>query len=576
MQRQTRSGGFSRLFAAWRSNRAWRLLEQAQFSGKPARLDKARSALRSAGELSAAVDAGQSVSEYLRSRPHSRFGGKKQSGKVFPKKAALYVLGSLGAVAVIAGTWYAFPGLLDTVGCSGGKNSPENVPVVSMTDYHKPSGDIKLDNSEYLVGVSLTGNPVKIRSGAGTDFASVAEGFATDNNIYEYLGETDGTDGNVWFHIRRFPDIDGWVSGTLSKKLYNTPPGDDFQINTIAKNYDAIGVQAAVVKDGAIINTVTYGWSTIGSRPMDDSAFIRSASLSKAALAVCAMKMQEEGKLDLSADIGDYWGFSVRNPSYPSEPVTIRQLFTETSTMVYHDYAFYTLDDTAEALRSDDCFDRSLQPGKASSWLYCSFGTGVAGTTMELALGDSLLDYSEEKVFAPLGVNASFASGRLNQDRLATLYAANHTVSRTVDQLAANMGGAPGENINLWSGGLTTTASDMARIIGMLACDGTLGETQLLSADSVNYMEERRLEAKEYGSGFMQCLPMRYCEGIYGQSRLFYHTGNAYGVLSLASYNPDTRCGVVVMTTGAADTRDSYGIYAICGEITQHLYSLIE
>ena len=30
--------------------------------------------------------------------------------------------------------------------------------------------------------------------------------------------------------------------------------------------------------------------------------------------------------------------------------------------------------------------------------------------------------------------------------------------------------------------------------------------------------------------------------------------------------------GVVVLTTGASGTKDAYGIYAVCGEISQLLY----
>ena len=54
------------------------------------------------------------------------------------------------------------------------------------------------------------------------------------------------------------------------------------------------------------------------------------------------------------------------------------------------------------------------------------------------------------------------------------------------------------------------------------------------------------------------------------------NTGNAYGIVSLASYDPVTKNTVVVMTSGAKQSRDKRGIYKICGEITKSVYKNID
>ena len=41
------------------------------------------------------------------------------------------------------------------------------------------------------------------------------------------------------------------------------------------------------------------------------------------------------------------------------------------------------------------------------------------------------------------------------------------------------------------------------------------------------------------------------------------------------SYDPDTRDGVVVLTSGASGARDGQGIYAVCGEISRYIYDTI-
>ena len=53
---------------------------------------------------------------------------------------------------------------------------------------------------------------------------------------------------------------------------------------------------------------------------------------------------------------------------------------------------------------------------------------------------------------------------------------------------------------------------------------------------------------------------------------MYYHTGSAYGFYGLLSYDPDTRDGVVVFTTGASGVTDSYGVYAVCGQVAQAVY----
>ena len=70
-----------------------------------------------------------------------------------------------------------------------------------------------------------------------------------------------------------------------------------------------------------------------------------------------------------------------------------------------------------------------------------------------------------------------------------------------------------------------------------------------------------------------QCMPVKKKKGLYNQEYLYYHTGSAYGTYSLYTYNPDTKMGVVVLTTGAQSTRDKYGIYAVCGDITNEIYA---
>lgn len=102
-------------------------------------------------------------------------------------------------------------------------------------------------------------------------------------------------------------------------------------------------------------------------------------------------------------------------------------------------------------------------------------------------------------------------------------------------------------------------------------------ETRLLSAESVEALEQPYFTVDPITSSpFQQCLILRRQEDILGQDVLYYHTGSAYGVFALMTYNPETRNGVVVLTTGAPRNTDDRGLYALCADLSEKLYEKMD
>ena len=60
---------------------------------------------------------------------------------------------------------------------------------------------------------------------------------------------------------------------------------------------------------------------------------VRIASISKLVVAVGVMKLVEQGTLDLDGDVSRWLGWSLRNPSFPDRPITLRQLLSLTSSV---------------------------------------------------------------------------------------------------------------------------------------------------------------------------------------------------------------------------------------------------
>ncbi|MFN3393648.1 MAG: serine hydrolase domain-containing protein, partial [Candidatus Thermochlorobacter sp.] len=78
-----------------------------------------------------------------------------------------------------------------------------------------------------------------------------------------------------------------------------------------------------------------FGWAQLGaSRPMTDSTYVRIASISKTITALALMQLYEQGKFKLDDDVSSALGFTLRNPYFPNEPITYRQLLQHTSSLL--------------------------------------------------------------------------------------------------------------------------------------------------------------------------------------------------------------------------------------------------
>ena len=64
---------------------------------------------------------------------------------------------------------------------------------------------------------------------------------------------------------------------------------------------------------------------------VDDPA--RIASISKLVTTIAVMRLVEQGKLHLDADVSKQLGWRLRNPAFPNRPITLRMLLSHTSSL---------------------------------------------------------------------------------------------------------------------------------------------------------------------------------------------------------------------------------------------------
>lgn len=346
-------------------------------------------------------------------------------------------------------------------------------------------------------------------------------------------------------------------------------------IDATAAKYGAVGLQVVVVENGRLVDTYAYGWATQNQTAMTPDHKIRVASISKVAVGVAAMLLREQGIIDLDDDIGPIWGIKARNPRYPDVPITISSLLSHTSSIKAFEGISRTHGAVKSQLSQSSGYSR-VRPGAISSWNYNNYAFGVLGMTLELASGRYVDEILDDSLWSFMEIDAAFEGGCIEAtDLLATLYYHGGGVSRSVAaQKKLDRPDYPGGTGVFFAGGLTISARDLGKMTALLANDGYYEGIRLFSGESVALMETRVEHI--LGDGTYQALPLRSQDAIYGRDRLYYHTGSAYGVYNFMSYDPATGDGVVVLSVGASGAKDSRGIYAVCGEISQYIYKNLE
>lgn len=174
---------------------------------------------------------------------------------------------------------------------------------------------------------------------------------------------------------------------------------------------DIAGVGIAVVKDGRVLLTRGYGMADVAARrPVTpEGTLFRIGSVSKLFTWMAVMQLEEQGKLDLDADVQRYLDFQLRSPELG--PVTLRQLMT-------HRGGF---EETISGLWAQPGEDMSLRdylvrhqpqrifaPGTVSA--YSNYGTTLAAYVVERISGLPFDRYAKQHLLDPLGMaNSSFA-----------------------------------------------------------------------------------------------------------------------------------------------------------------------
>ena len=297
------------------------------------------------------------------------------------------------------------------------------------------------------------------------------------------------------------------------------------------------GASVLIGRRGQVVYFETRGVSDIESRAeFAKDSIVRIYSMTKPVTSVAAMMLYEEGCFQLDDPVSKYipefsdtrvWagGDADVGTTIPVEtPINIRHLMSHTSGLTYGfmqtnvvdaQYRKEKINFPSDAPNLAVWVERLAgiplicQPG--SQWNY-SVSTDVLGRLVEIWSDDTLEDFFQQRIFAPLGMDDSgFHVRPENHHRFASLYAPlsgadMSNVGRTsassgeeregglkLQDSAATSASLKPAKLFSGGGGLMSTMSDYARFCQMLANRGQLDGERLLGRKTVEYMRLNHL-----------------------------------------------------------------------------------
>ena len=347
-------------------------------------------------------------------------------------------------------------------------------------------------------------------------------------------------------------------------------------IAALMKKYEAVGLAVAVVKDGKIIYTHTFGVkNTETKQPIANDDLFRIASISISFAATSLMQLVEAGKISLDDDFGKLVGFAIRNPQYPETVITLRMVLSHTSS-INDSQGYFNLDviNPAKNAGYAKCYN-SYKPGKG--YQYCNLNFNMAGTVLERLSGERFDQYVKHHILDPLQLYGGYCVDSLKQEKLVSLYAYDITAHGYTPQPLAYT--PRREELSQYvigystpvlspTGGMKISAADLARYMCMHMYQGKYKGVRIISKKSARQMQTPVALKEGYG------LALHTEASLLPGKTMMGHTGSAYGLYSTMFFHPQEKFGIVTMTNGC-NTPNTDDTNPFLKEVNQVLYKAI-
>ncbi len=326
---------------------------------------------------------------------------------------------------------------------------------------------------------------------------------------------------------------------------------DDY-LGTQMQRLHIPGVSLAIVRDGRVIKAQGYGFANLELKaPATKETVYEIGSNTKQFTAAAIMMLVEEGKVHLDDSVTKYF------PEAPEtwSAITIRHLLTHTSGIQNHvavpdwldvfrtNLKFETAPSRDELLKMFFKLPLEFQPGE--TWAYDNTGYYLLGIVIEKASGKSYWEFLDERIFKPLGMNATRNTDPqpIVANRASGYEWKNDHFENRPVLLPA---------IAFSAGSLLSTAEDMAKWDAALYTEKLLKKSsfdQIWTAAATN---DKAPMPFNYGFGW-------FVDSYHGH-RLVQHSGGTPGFSSVIYRFIDDKLTIIILTNHADRILDQFAI----------------
>jgi CubicO group peptidase (beta-lactamase class C family) len=354
----------------------------------------------------------------------------------------------------------------------------------------------------------------------------------------ESISHDASQDGSFRARIRRIE------SGLLPAITIKGQPLRKMDLFDRMQHYHVPGVSIAFFDHGDIAWTKTYGYADVAQHvPVTEETRFQACSISKPTTALAAMRLVDQGKLDLDEDVNrrlKEWQVP-ENEFTRREKVTLRRLLSHTAGINRHSVSSYPEDSPIPSLLQVLKGERPattvptsviLEPGTA--WRYSGGGYSIVQLLLTETENESFPQLMQDLVLRPAGMTHSAFERPVPQSKWWRLSAKPYRGDGTV--LPEGIRVYP----ELAGAGLWTTPSDLAHMAMEVAKEYQGLSDSILSEKAAHLMLTPQID--HWGLGFSV---------VQTEDRLLFgHGGDDQGFAArLYAYLPSGQ-GVAIMSNG--------------------------
>jgi CubicO group peptidase (beta-lactamase class C family) len=311
------------------------------------------------------------------------------------------------------------------------------------------------------------------------------------------------------------------------------------------KFYNIPGVSIAVFDGRQVLWAKGYGVMDVGTKePVTEKTLFVAGSISKPVAVMGALRLVQEGKLSLDADINSFlvsWKLP-ENEFTKTEKVTLRRIMSHSAGLTVHGFGGYgagrpvpslvqVLDGRAPA--NSPAIRVDTVPG--TIWRYSGGGITIMQQAMIDVEGRPFPEIMEDKVIGPLGMTSSSYEQDMSPERFK-LAASGHSDGKVVE-------GKTNKYPEMAAAGLWTTPTDLAKF-AMAARLMARGESNAVLKPEI----ARLMLTPQINMDKTNDMALGFFLERHGQSDYFEHGGADVGFVCQLIANKDLGYGAAVMT----------------------------